>query len=923
MRPFRWAASGILAGGLALGLVGLGRGQQQQMLQYGFEGREPVLVQGPADAAYKETAHALSDEYAHSGQRSEHIQLQAEAGHFIHYTYDLGKAPVSDDLNVSLWLKANRPGLQLLCRVVLPRERDPNDPGQPLTSVLRGDDYKLVGRWQQLTLHQAVKRLREQQQFLQNELKRDVDVTDAYVDRILLNLYGGPGTTDVWVDDLEAGPVSEALSAGPNRAVPGQPAVRRRAAEVQLSGNRLLVAGQGFFLRGIRHTGTPLKTLRDAGFNTVWLDESAPAGLVEDAVNLGFWIVPSVTPPGLPGQDDGRRLVRGQLTSRDAFARTVSRFLDEEGVLCWDLGSNLDAEQFRTVHLAADAFRQADPMRPLAVDVWDGLQRYSRGVDSVLLGIHRWPLMTGLELPAYRDWLTQRRRLASPETYCWTWVQTHLPDWFTTVAYERPGTANFSEPIGPQAEQVRLLTYTAVASGCRGLGFWSDRFLADSHAGRDRLLALAQLNLELKMLEPLLVDAKEPEWVDTTVPEVKAAVLRTRNSRAILVLPVWMGPGAQYVTPQAGAAELGITVPQVPANAQAWEVTPARVRSYPCERVLGGTRVLVRDFNLTTALVLTSDLGPTGLVVRFQDQQRRMGKIAAQWAHDQALEELDKVGKVNDALEALGRPLPDGKALLGRAREFLDRCGKHRLNGEHAAAYEDAQLAQRALRVLMRAHWERAVKEMDSPVASPYAVSFFTLPRHWQFVDEILRRRAGANVLPDGGFETPPEQRPDGWKVQEVPTLDPVVPLARRVAEAPKEGKQCLMLQVRPKDPLLVPAALERTFLALNSPPVKLPPGTLVRISAWIKSGVAVSPDGALLYDSAGGEPLALRVQPTADWKRYYLYRRVPASGTISLTLATTGLGAVYFDDVRIEPLVPRDGQPNQLAPRPRAAAPR
>jgi hypothetical protein len=329
----------------------------------------------------------------------------------------------------------------------------------------------------------------------------------------------------------------------------------------------------------------------------------------------------------------------------------------------------------------------------------------------------------------------------------------------------------------------------------------------------------------------------------------------------------------------------------------------------------------VRDFNLTTAIVLTSDLGPTGLVVRFQDQQRRMGKIAAQWAHDQALEEMDKVVKVNDALESLGRPLPDGKAILRRAREFLDRCAKARVNGEHAAAYEDAQLALRALRVLMRAHWDNAVKELDSPVASPYAVSYFTLPRHWQFVDEILRRRAADNVLPDGGFESPPDQRPNGWVVQDVPTPDPVVPLARRVAQLPKEGKQCLMLQVKAKDPLLPPAALERTFLALHSPAVRLPPGTIVRISAWVKAGVTVSPDGALLYDSAGGEPLALRVSATPDWKRYYLYRRVPASGSINVTLAITGLGSVFFDDVRIEPLVPRDAPQAALAPR--AAAPR
>ena len=68
----------------------------------------------------------------------------------------------------------------------------------------------------------------------------------------------------------------------------------------------------------------------------------------------------------------------------------------------------------------------------------------------------------------------------------------------------------FAEPIGPQPEQIRLLTYTALGAGCRGLGFWSDRFLADSHTGRDRLLQLALLNQELQMLEPLLVTAQPP-----------------------------------------------------------------------------------------------------------------------------------------------------------------------------------------------------------------------------------------------------------------------------------------------------------------------------------------------------------------------------------------------------------------------------
>jgi hypothetical protein len=39
------------------------------------------------------------------------------------------------------------------------------------------------------------------------------------------------------------------------------------------------------------------------------------------------------------------------------------------------------------------------------------------------------------------------------------------------------------------------------------------------------------------------------------------------------------------------------------------------------------------------------------------------------------------------------------------------------------------------------------------------------------------------------------------------------------------------------------------------------------------------------------------------QWRKVTLYRRVPTTGEINVTLALTGIGKVYFDDVRIEPL--------------------
>src|SRR5262249_8804338 len=192
-----------------------------------------------------------------------------------------------------------------------------------------------------------------------------------------------------------------------------------------------------------------------------------------------------------------------------------------------------------------------------------------------------------------------------------------------------------------------------------------------------------------------------------------------------------------------------------------------------------------------------------------------------------------KVEKVHAALDRVGHPIQDGEALLRRAREALQTCMQHRRNGEHVEAYEQAEVALRALRMYMRAHWERAVRDLDSPVASPYGVSFYTLPKHWQLLDQMKSTRAAQNVLPGGDFETEPRKEQAGWLVQEVPTLDDVAVAVRRVEDNPHTGKQCLMMRVLPRDVQRIPGALERTYVALHTPAVKPPPGTLVRLSVW------------------------------------------------------------------------------------------
>lgn len=878
-----------------------------------FEGPAPQWIKSNSDAPHEETAHALSDTGASEGARCEYIQLQVKPGNFIHYQYNVGKAPILEELNGSIYLKCNRPGVQLMARVVLPAEPDPSNLDNRLVTYIRGDTYRNAGRWQRLELSRTVQAAKQQQMLMQAHFKKPIDFKGAYVDALVLNTYAGPGPTEVWIDDLQIGPLAADSPVAARPDPLGKPVAATRPTRtpvVEYNGNRLLIGGRGFFFRGINFTDTPLQALRDAGFNTLFVDVGMSKPAMQDAIDKSFWLVPKLK---IFGED-------GNVVDSEALARDIVRFSDTDAVLFHYLSGTLTIEQEPVVRKAIQVLRLNDPGRPQGADVWDGMLPYSHKLNFV--GVHRWPLMTTLELSSYREWLDSRRRLANPGSYLWTWIQTHLPDWYTQLLYDRPSGGKFTEPIGPQSEHIRLLTYTALAAGVKGLGFWSDRFLDEDHKGGDRLLGCALLNMELDMLEPFLVSLDDPpQIIDSNVPDVKGAVMRT--AKGVVVLPIWMGKGSQFVPGQSSAGKVTLRVPHVPGSMQAWEVTPADVRSLKAERKTGGTDVTLPEFGLTSIIVFTSDIS---VVVRLQEQARARRQLASQYSYDMGLYEFNKVLKIHEELEKLGHAPPDARALIQDTENRLRSAKTLWENRMFPEAYRESQRAMRPLRILMRAQWDEAVKPLDTPVASPYAVTFFTLPKHWELMKEKDQSVPTANLLPGGDFEIIPERTQESWRVEE-PTLDDVELLAQRVGEIvgpmstkgglasavelPRQGKQCAMLQIKAKGKGPV-QALDRTLLALTSPEVKLPPGTLVQVSGWVRipEPIQASVDGALFYDSAGGEPLAIRLTQPTPWKKYTLFRRIPASGSLQVTIALTGIGTVYFDDIRVEPLVPSRGGP-------------
>src|SRR5262249_9808806 len=214
----------------------------------------------------------------------------------------------------------------LFGRVVLPADRDP-ETKTPSFVLVPGPIFNRVDRWQKLELIQMLPTVERQARVLRASTRRAVSLEGAYLERLVVNLKGGGGETEVFLDDLQVGPVPTKLAAawspegersspGPSdRAGPSAPAADRSALPrirmsssflEQLSPDRRYV---GWFPTAIDAPGANLTELRRAGCDVFVPDERADRRRLQAAVDRGFLVMPRLGGAELP---DGAQRVLDQ-----------------------------------------------------------------------------------------------------------------------------------------------------------------------------------------------------------------------------------------------------------------------------------------------------------------------------------------------------------------------------------------------------------------------------------------------------------------------------------------------------------------------------------------------------------------------------------------------------------------------------------
>ena len=860
----------------------------------GFESAENSWRMAGGDAQCRLLQHRRVQTGAHTGEGCEFLQLEGNGGTYVYVAHYVDNPPVIEELSPSAWIKSDRAGLRIAARIVLPRTADQRT-GQPASVIILGEEYKTAGRWQQLRLENIPQLLTRQIHILRMQLGPQVDDREAYLDAVLLNVYGGPGKTNVWIDDLEvAGHATVAKNkselrpeeaAWASRGIVRLPSADAKSSSgprhsAKLVGGVLLVDDRPMFPRVIQHSGEPLATLKTLGFNTVWLRQLPTPELAEEAERLGLWLI---SPPPRP--------------ANGAELSDISPSFDR--ILLWNLGENLGEAELDATQGWSAMVRAADRRgrRPLICHARLDLRGYSRAADLLLLD--RRPLGTSMEFAAYAEWVRRQPLLASPGTPVWTTVQTQpgkpLRD---QLAAMDPGSP---PPLSVAPEQIRLLAYTAVSAGSRGLVFLSDSPLdASDPDTRRRATALELLNLELDLLEPWAAAGGFATTAETKSPEITASVLRV--DRAQMMLPVWNSPGAQCVAAESAAMQLPLVAPGVPEASNAYLLSSVGVKPLRRTRVAGGVLVSADEFDLTAQILLAHDPLIISAVHR---RAARSGRRAAELYRESA--SLEMAAARSTALRLAARtPIKSSTAMFETAWRNLQESAAKLSAKDYSGTVASANRSLRSLRAVKRAYWDAACQGLASPATSPGALGFESLPAHWRMIDRLSAGRFGANVLAGGDFEDVGELMHAGWQniFHADPDLRTSVDLAPQAARRGRTGLRMAVVAIDRKNP---PAAVEQPPILFNSPTVNVEAGTLVCIHGWVRmpAPIEAGADGLLIFDSIGGEGLADRINSANQWRQFALYRIATQTGPMNVTFALTGLGEVWLDDVAVQYFVP------------------
>ncbi len=849
------------------------------------------------DAGSRVVQNQRTQTVPHSGNASEMIEVTSGLqGTYIHLVYPLNeRLAVIDELQCSFWVRSAVSGLRPALRVVFPRTAHPAT-HEPLTTLLFGIPSTGGGAWSQLEVRNSVELLDAQHRVLKAQYGPTVDLREAYVDAVVLDVYNGPGNTKLQIDDLSIDgivPVETNRSQRPDvLASVGSAEPDQELSETIAARARDLRASVP---RWFQYRGESLDWLASIGINGLIVDQAPPVQLLNEAARLRLAVI--APPPAL-------------LPSELELPAW-------EAIQGWSLGwaldhSHLEAARESTIRLnrLPNALR-----KPTLVEPMEAYGPYARLADLVAVPV---PLPTTIrdhdeaELLLKQEVQNLRGR---------TLPITSLM--LEPIATWRQQRDSIAQAIGSNAGmiqaydlgQARLQLLRSIGHGARGWYFRSLSPLdSDDQSNQARIESLQALNAEIRLLSP---------WLQSGEPATKIAVdvktgyvgYRIAMPRSQLIMLLVRGDSDQLVVPSTNLPMLSVKLARTQQTAQIYRISRGRLESLVAKPSPDGWNVEIPNPSTTELLVATEDprairyLQTTLAEISPQITESRIA-IANQSLQ---LAQMTLVAEQVAERDPAWAQVRLSESSLRGAEQFLTR-------GDAIRAVANADAAASMADQVIHQSWHRARIRFSSTNSSPLIASRLSLPLHWE-LDRIIRNRTWEpRPVPQGDCEDLNRMVAEGWTIDRR-LEDRVQSQASIASEAGPDRSGALQIDASSIDRNPIPGGYAGASLHMSSPKIDVPNQSLVHCEGLVRViGGGIDPQaGLLVYDEEGGPALGQLISPqTGDastWQHINLYRFQTQPDGVRMHLEIRGATRVLIDQLRVEYLMPSSQSSFQTRP--------
>ena len=807
------------------------------------------------------------------------VSLVAGQGTRIHIGRRIPPAPLIDELQVRLSLRADRRGCQLFVRVVLPRTPDPDQPELPRTLLIEGDVYHRVSAWSSIAVDGIVDKLANHVRHAQLDSRQAIDAREAYVDMVVVNAYTSAGPIALQLGDPTVTGAAELASSTAAGVVAANVSMEHQegiiaAPRIGASSDCLTLDGSPVLPRVVDDYGEPWEFLRDLGFNTIRLHKTATLKQIRRAEELGLWLV---CPPPSALQVD-------QLATH--FRR----------VLAWDLSTAPTARL--PLIPTTELQRVGDDYRLPTLSVNDDQRR------ATSLRLYQRPVLaTSCDFYAYVEWLAKRIQ-SYPGVIPWVGIETQ----------PTPSLRKQLQVFGCQAHDgidttsLRTQVLLAASVGARGFVFPSQRPLDEPDAA-PLAASLHRLNLELALWEPwLAASTVRWQWVESNQSPI-GVLSEFRKPGASLFLRTFVSPTDHLCTAPVASDQLAHKpiFSGMRSDAKIFHCSSTGLRPVAHRRVTGGLRIEDANQPLPIAAFLAAD--DPSIVRRVAEEINERSK------------EFEKANQ-----HALTLELESLRAVLGREQtaelqtSWEDLAAQRQSDQRHRYQQSSIEL-ERKLIAVRHAHWH-AQQRFGDHVSIPTAM--LPLAGRKQMRDQLIAPiTQGVNLLRSGTCEELGSMVRDGWHLHfETGAESSRAEIDTEIVRSGRGALRITTHEAARRDgdrPVATvpsfPLSSGRPTAWVTAPPTTLAAKQIVRIDGWVRIASDQDPKLALhVFDSLGGPTQGITLKAHAQWQPFTLFRGTADEVAVTITMAVRGQGVVHVDDVTISPVVLLRGANGRLA---------